>query len=50
MNKDKGIRVRPEHIHQALREHAKIDKHPFCGKFPMKVKAEERLLDFFSQV
>ena len=49
LNKDKGIRVRPEHIHQALREHAKIDSHPFCEKFPMKVKKEERLLDFFSQ-
>ena len=49
LDKEQGIRVRPEHLHQALREHAKIDSHPFCKKFPMKVKEEEKLIDLFGQ-
>jgi len=49
LDKEQGIRVRPEHLHQALREHAKIADHPFCEKFPMKVKEEEKLIDLFGQ-
>ena len=49
LDKEQGIRVRPEHLHQALREHAKIADHPFCEKFPMKVKEEERLIGLFGQ-
>ena len=49
LDKEQGIRVRPEHLHQALREHAKIADHPFCDKFPMKVPVEERLNNFFGQ-
>jgi len=38
-----GIRVRPEHIHQALREYAGIDSHPSSLAFPLGVKEEESL-------
>ena len=40
---DNGVRVRPEHIHQALREFAGIDKHTFSEKFPLKVPEKEQL-------
>lgn len=40
---EKGIRVRPEHLHQALREFAGIADHPFAKKFPLGVKENERL-------
>jgi hypothetical protein len=43
LNKDKGIRVRPEHVHQALREYAGIAEHPLGKKFPLGVKDAERL-------
>ena len=43
-----GIRVRPEHLHQALREFAGIEKHPFSEKFPLKVPRKEILRGFFS--
>ncbi|MFO1066230.1 MAG: DUF1501 domain-containing protein [Pirellulales bacterium] len=43
-----GIRVRPEHIHQALREHAGIVDHPFAQKFPLNVADAERLQKFFA--
>ncbi|MGV3485902.1 MAG: DUF1501 domain-containing protein [Planctomycetaceae bacterium] len=38
-----GIRVRPEHIHVALREFAGIADHPFSELFPLKVTADEKL-------
>ncbi|HEX3315364.1 MAG TPA: DUF1501 domain-containing protein [Gemmataceae bacterium] len=38
-----GIRVRPEHIHQALREFAGIADHAYSRRFPLGVKDEERL-------
>lgn len=40
---DKGIRVRPEHIHTALRELAGIAEHPLSQKFPLGVKEADRL-------
>lgn len=40
---EKGIRVRPEHIHTALRELAGIKKHPSSELFPFKVAEEDRL-------
>ena len=49
LDEDKGIRVRPEHLHLALREHAGIEDHPLSGKFPMKVSKEERLINLFGQ-
>jgi hypothetical protein len=42
-DKEKGIRVRPEHIHQALRELAGIADHPFSKKFPLGVSDKDRL-------
>lgn len=42
-----GIRVRPEHVHQALREFAGIAEHPHSELFPLGVKPEERLQGFW---
>jgi hypothetical protein len=42
-DKEKGIRVRPEHIHLALREMAGIADHAFSKKFPLGVADKERL-------
>jgi uncharacterized protein (DUF1501 family) len=42
-DRDKGIRVRPEHIHQSLREIAGIADHPFSRRFPLGVTDKERL-------
>ena len=39
----KGVRVRPEHLHFALRELAGVAGHPFAEKFPFLIKEEERL-------
>ena len=41
--KDKGIRVRPEHIHEALRQFAGIENHPLSKKFPLGVPGKEIL-------
>jgi len=38
-----GIRVRPEHLHAALRELAGIADHPFSRRFPLGVADGERL-------
>jgi hypothetical protein len=46
-DKEKGIRVRPEHIHTALREYAGITDHPLAKKFPLGVKDEEKLQNFW---
>jgi len=40
---ENGVRVRPEHIHHALREFAGIAEHPFSKKFPLGVIEKERL-------
>ena len=42
-----GTRVRPEHIHQALRTFAGIDKHKFSSQFPLNVSKKDRLQDLF---
>lgn len=42
-DRKEGIRVRPEHIHQALRELAGIDDHPYSRRFPLGVPDKERL-------
>jgi hypothetical protein len=42
-DKEKGIRVRPEHIHHALREHAGIAEHPLAKKFPLELPEKEKL-------
>ncbi len=46
-DREKGIRVRPEHIHKALREFARIDKHKFSSQFPLKVSDKARLRGLF---
>jgi hypothetical protein len=47
IDEQSGIRVRPEHIHLALREHAGIDNHPFARRFEMDVEPQERLRGLF---
>jgi hypothetical protein len=46
-DKDKGIRVRPEHIHEALREYAGIAGHAMSQKFPLGVPEKEKLVAFW---
>jgi uncharacterized protein (DUF1501 family) len=41
--KDKGIRVRPKHVHEALRLLAGIAEHPLSKKFPLGVADKEKL-------
>jgi hypothetical protein len=43
VDKDKGIRVRPEHIHESLRQYAGIAEHPHAKKFPLGVASKELL-------
>lgn len=38
-----GIRIRPEHIHDALRRFAGISEHDASRQFPLNVPAEENL-------
>jgi hypothetical protein len=40
---EKGIRVRPEHLHLAMREFAGIEAHEMSAKFPLVVAEKERL-------
>lgn len=40
---DNGIRIRPEHIHQALREFSGITEHEACQEFALKIPEQERL-------
>jgi hypothetical protein len=47
LDKDKGIRVRPEHIHTALRELAGISDHAYSKRFPLGVAENERLRGFW---
>ena len=42
-DKEKGVRVRPEHIHEGLREFAGIAEHPLSKKFPLGVPEMEKL-------
>lgn len=42
-DRERGIRIRPEHVHQALRELAGIDDHAFSRRFPLGVADNERL-------
>lgn len=47
IDREGGIRVRPEHIHQALRELAGVQDHAFSKRFPLGVAENERLKDFW---
>jgi uncharacterized protein (DUF1501 family) len=44
---ESGVRVRPEHIHLALRELAGVSEHAFSKKFPLGVADKERLQGFW---
>ncbi len=48
LDKENGIRARPEHIHLALREFAGIQDHPFSKQFPLEVPAKEKLQSFWN--
>jgi hypothetical protein len=37
-----SMRIRPEHIHVALREPAGISDHAYSTQFPFKVKADDK--------
>jgi hypothetical protein len=43
LDKAKGVRVRPEHQHLALRELAGVADHAFAKEFPLPVPEPERL-------
>lgn len=47
IDKEKGLRVRPEHIHEALRQYAGIAEHPFSKKFPLGVGEKDKLQGFW---
>jgi len=48
IDKEKGIRLRPEHIHEALREYAGIEGHNHAKKFPLGVGEKEKLKALWS--
>ncbi|MEO2016083.1 MAG: DUF1501 domain-containing protein [Fuerstiella sp.] len=43
LNREAGIRIRPEHIHTALRELAGVENHPASKQFPLDVPDDERM-------
>lgn len=47
IDKEKGIRVRPEHLHAQLRSLAGIKDHAFCKQFPLEIPAGEQLHNFW---
>lgn len=47
LDAEHGIRVRPEHIHAALRQFAGIETHPFSERFPLDVPDDELFERFF---
>jgi uncharacterized protein (DUF1501 family) len=42
-DREKGIKIRPEHVHTALREMAGIATHPMSKQFPLGVADKDRL-------
>ena len=47
IDKQQGIRIRPEHIHQALRQFAGIEDHDACQQYALKVPQTEELKGFW---
>lgn len=45
---EQGVRVRPEHIHVALRTYAGIQDHSFSKQFPFDVPVNEQLQNFWA--
>jgi hypothetical protein len=48
LDPENGLRIRPEHIHTALRQLADIDEHPFSQQFAFKLKDTEVLRGFWA--
>ena len=46
-DKEKGVRVRPEHIHRRCAQFAGIADHPFSKKFPLGVAEKDKLQGFW---
>ena len=46
-DRDAGIRIRPEHLHLALREHAGIADHAMSKQFPLIFPEKEKLRGFW---
>lgn len=44
---EQGLRVRPEHVHDSLRELAGISEHPLSKKFPLGVADKDKLRGFW---
>ncbi len=40
---ERGIRIRPEHIHRVLRQFAGVDDHAFSQRFPLEIPEAEML-------
>jgi len=40
---ENGMLVRPEHIHEALRQYAGIENHPASQKFPLGISPDQQL-------
>jgi hypothetical protein len=47
VEKEKGIRIRPEHLHESLRELAGIADHPLAKKFPLGLTDDQKLKNFW---
>jgi len=47
IDKQQGIHIRPEHIHQALRQFAGIEDHDACQQYALKVPQTEELKGFW---
>jgi hypothetical protein len=47
IDREGGIRTRPEQIHQALRELAGVAEHDFAKRFPLDLKGDEKLVGFW---
>jgi len=43
-----GTQIRPEHVHESLREFAGISQHAYSKSFPLKVPTEQKLQGLFS--
>jgi hypothetical protein len=48
LDRENGIRVRPEHIHVAMRELVGIADHEYSRQFPFKVTDGEKLKDLWT--
>jgi Protein of unknown function (DUF1501) len=47
VDRDAGVRLRPEHFHLALRQFAHVQDHEFSQRFPLTVPESEQLENLF---